>query len=111
MHGLLWGANLTLFRYNFRYGFVTYDSQDSVDNALKDSDNLNLHNKKLNIGRAVRKAQPSNTQSAYNADPMVNTWMYHPGGYASLTGNSGVTYFVAPTNHVHQFVSYFSKHY
>ena len=36
---------------------------------------------------------------------MLNTWMYHPGGYASLTGQSGVTYFVAPTNQVHQFVS------
>lgn len=91
--------------YNFRYGFVTYDSQDSVDNALKDSDSLDLHGKKLNIGRAVRKQQPSNTQSQYN-DQMLNTWMYHPGGYASLTGQSGVTYFVAPTNQVHQFPGY-----
>ena len=93
-----------LFRYNFRYGFVTYETQDSVDNALKDSDSLNLHGKKLNIGRAVRKQQPTSSQSAF-ADPMLNTWMYHPGGYASLTGQSGVTYFVAPTNQVHQFVS------
>jgi len=91
--------------YNFRYGFVTYDSQDSVDNALKDSDSLDLHGKKLNIGRAVRKQQPSNTQNQY-ADPMLNTWMYHPGGYASLTGQSGVTYFVAPTNHIGQFPGY-----
>jgi len=91
--------------YNFRYGFVTYETQDSVDNALKDSDSLNLHGKKLNIGRAVRKQQPTSSQSAF-ADPMLNTWMYHPGGYASLTGQSGVTYFVAPTNQVHQFPGY-----
>ena len=77
-----------------------------MDNALKDSDSLDLHGKKLNIGRAVRKQQPSNTQSQY-ADPMLNTWMYHPGGYASLTGQSGVTYFVAPTNHIGQFVSFY----
>ena len=36
---------------------------------------------------------------------MMNTWMYHPGGYASLTGQTGVTYFVAPTNQIPQFVS------
>lgn len=88
--------------YNFRYGFVTYDSQDSVDNALNDSDNLYLHDKKLNIGRAVRKTP---TQATY-ADPMLNTWMYHPGGYASLTGQTGVTYFVAPTNQMHQYPGY-----
>jgi len=87
------------------YGFVTYDSQDSVDNALKDSDNLNLHGKKLNIGRAVRKQPPM--QPGYT-DPnaMMNTWMYHPGGYASLTGQTGVTYFVAPTNQIPQFPGY-----
>merc|ERR1712131_96734 len=91
--------------YNFRYGFVTYDSQDSVDNALKDSDNLNLHGKKLNIGRAVRKQPPM--QPGYS-DPnaMMNTWMYHPGGYASLTGQTGVTYFVAPTNQIPKFPGY-----
>merc|ERR1711935_541361 len=88
-----------------KYGFVTYETQDSVDNALKDSDSLNLHGKKLNIGRAVRKQQPTSSQSAF-ADPMLNTWMYHPGGYASLTGQSGVAYFVAPTNQVHQFPGY-----
>ena len=101
--------NETLFRYNFRYGFVTYDSQDSVDNALKDSDNLNLHGKKLNIGRAVRKQPPM--QPGYT-DPnaMMNTWMYHPGGYASLTGQTGVTYFVAPTNQIPQFVSPYSMY-
>ena len=38
---------------------------------------------------------------------MMNTWMYHPGGYASLTGQTGVTYFVAPTNQIPQFVSNF----
>jgi len=75
------------------YGFVTYDAQDSVDNALQESENLHLHGKKLNIGRAVRK-QPVNT---YNNDQMMNTWMLHPGGYASLTNQTGVTYFVAPT--------------
>ena len=36
---------------------------------------------------------------------MMNTWVYHPGGYASLTGQTGVTYFVAPTNQIPQFVS------
>ena len=45
------------------------------------------------------------------SDPnaMMNTWMYHPGGYASLTGQTGVTYFVAPTNQIPQFVSTFNK--
>ena len=45
------------------------------------------------------------------SDPnaMMNTWMYHPGGYASLTGQTGVTYFVAPTNQIPQFVSTFCK--
>ena len=72
---------------------MTYDCQDSVDNALQESENLNLHGKKLNIGRAVRK-QPVNT---YNNDQMMNTWMLHPGGYASITNQTGVTYFVAPS--------------
>jgi len=46
----------------------------------------------LNIGRAVRK-QPVNN---YNNDQMMNTWMLHPGGYASIQNQTGVTYFVAP---------------
>lgn len=77
------------------YGFVTYDNANAVNNALEESDNLNLHGKKLNIGRAVRK-QP--TGIPYNTDPLMNTWMLHPGGYASMTNSAGVTYFVAPQN-------------
>ncbi|CAG5110432.1 Oidioi.mRNA.OKI2018_I69.chr2.g4836.t3.cds [Oikopleura dioica] len=77
------------------YGFVTYDNADAVNNALEESDNLHLHGKKLNIGRAVRK-QP--TGIPYNTDPLMNTWMLHPGGYASMTNSTGVTYFVAPQN-------------
>ena len=79
----------------FSYGFVTYDNADAVNNALEESDNLHLHGKKLNIGRAVRK-QP--TGIPYNTDPLMNTWMLHPGGYASMTNSTGVTYFVAPQN-------------
>jgi RNA recognition motif-containing protein len=79
----------------FSYGFVTYDNANAVNNALEESDNLNLHGKKLNIGRAVRK-QP--TGIPYNTDPLMNAWMLHPGGYASMTNSAGVTYFVAPQN-------------
>ena len=86
----------------FSYGFVTYDSEDSVNTALDEAENLVLHAKKLNIGRAVRK-QPVNN---YMSDQTMNTWMLHPGGYASLTHQTGVTYYVAPNGpHMTPYVS------
>ena len=82
---------------------MTYDAEESVNNALAESENLVLHSKKLNIGRAVRKQPVNNYMSDQTG---LNQWMLHPAGFASLAHQSGVTYYVAANGpHMTPYVS------
>lgn len=44
----------------FSYGFITFTTEEEANKVLKESDNLVLKNRKLNVAIAVKK-QSSNT--------------------------------------------------
>ncbi|CAG2121423.1 unnamed protein product, partial [Medioppia subpectinata] len=59
------------------YGFVTYETEDDAKRVLKESDNLLIKNRKLNISVAIKKQQHFNDyRSAHNTviyNPIMNT--------------------------------------
>lgn len=53
------------------YGFITYTTEEEANKVLKESDNLVLKNRKLNVAIAVKK-QPSNPSLSGLANPTRN---------------------------------------
>ncbi|XP_030627925.1 protein boule-like [Chanos chanos] len=86
------------------YGFVTFETPEDAQKILQDADQLSFHDKKLNIGQAVRKKQvgvPCGT-AVPNHNPALGfpghcgtMYLTTPAGYP-YTYHNGVAYFNQP---------------
>ncbi|XP_041118654.1 protein boule-like isoform X2 [Polyodon spathula] len=79
------------------YGFVTFETQEDAQNILQEADKLFFRDKKLNVGRAIRKQQVGIPCSSPSVTPPAPATMYFTTstGYP-YTYHNGVAYFHAP---------------
>uniref|UniRef100_A0A8B9TAG5 Protein boule-like n=1 Tax=Anas platyrhynchos TaxID=8839 RepID=A0A8B9TAG5_ANAPL len=78
----------------FRYGFITFETQEDAQKILQEAKKLSYKDKKLNIGPAVRKQQiriPRSTVIPESGTMYLTTSSGYPYIY-----HNGVAYFHTP---------------
>jgi hypothetical protein len=71
------------------YGFITFQQEEYAKNLLASHETLDFKGRKLNIGQAVRKAHPSQTQQKLNPFMVPNgaVVMGNPSGFPAMMQN------------------------
>ncbi|XP_015791243.1 protein boule [Tetranychus urticae] len=84
----------------YRYGFVTFETEDEARRVLKEADNLQLRGRKLNVAIAIRKspARLANGPLLYPPNSVPFTTFVNDGPNYGFAGEGLYPMTVAPPN-------------